>query len=139
MQHTACVNLWLESHPYVSSNSGMGLLYSNPCGHPGKERVGVRWQAEGRWGEADTWPAECQLLPDDSGMSEPKWSGPGTATVAHPALLSCRERAELPGCWPQLALYPQPTDNRPQRRPTCQELPLSVQCNSLPCSALTIH
>ena len=40
---------------------------------------------EGRWGEADTWPAECQLLPDDSGMSEPKWSGPGTATVAHPA------------------------------------------------------
>ena len=29
------------------------LLYSNPCGHPGKERVGVRWQAEGRWGEAD--------------------------------------------------------------------------------------
>ena len=36
----------------------------------------------------DTWPAAgCQLLPDDSGtLSEPKWSGPGTATVAHPAL-----------------------------------------------------
>ena len=50
--------------------------------------MGVRWQkAEGRWGEADIrgLHSKCQLLPDDSGMSEPKWSGPGTATVAHPA------------------------------------------------------
>ena len=66
----------------------------------------------------------CQLLPDDSAgkLSEPKWSGPGTATVAHPAEPSCRERAELPG-WPLSPTNPPTTvPNGGQHAKSCHRL-----------------
>ena len=74
--------------------------------------------------------AHCQLLPDDSSMClNQSGVGPGTRV---PIRLT-----ELPGASRVAGLLvaragSQPMDNRPQRRPTCQELPVSVPCNSLP-------
>ena len=120
------------------------MLYSNPCGHPEKERVGVRWQkAEGRWGEADIRGLHRSASCSQMTLGCLNQSGVVQVQPRLPIrLLTELPGAELPG-WPHSRAIPllYPTHRQPS--PTAANMPRAATVCTVqqppPCSARTIH